>query len=123
MPFVAWETGVSLTTSAGLRVMAEAACDMLPYSTHRRDADLLTAAKQEGAAALQWNLDASRFLSRLLAKALFSLHLDEIEVIRCRQLLSPVCGWLKSSGLTHSLRCGLHSLAASRLCTARTAVC
>jgi hypothetical protein len=37
MPFVAWETGVSLTTSAGLRVMAEAACDMLPYSTHRRE--------------------------------------------------------------------------------------
>jgi hypothetical protein len=37
MPFVAWETGVSLTTSVGLRVMAEAACDMLPYSTHSRE--------------------------------------------------------------------------------------
>src|ERR1700751_383541 len=28
IPFCAWETGVSLTTSAGLRVIAEAACDM-----------------------------------------------------------------------------------------------
>src|SRR5579871_2601901 len=28
MPFGAWETGVSRTTSAGLRVMAGAACDI-----------------------------------------------------------------------------------------------
>jgi hypothetical protein len=30
----ACETGVSRTTSAGLRVMAGAACDMQNYSTH-----------------------------------------------------------------------------------------
>ena len=30
MPFGAWETGVSWTTSAGLRVIAGAACDICP---------------------------------------------------------------------------------------------
>src|SRR5215831_5923423 len=35
MPFGAWETGVCRTTSAGLRVIAGAACDISAYSTHR----------------------------------------------------------------------------------------
>ena len=35
MPFGAWETGVCRTTSAGLRVIAGAACDISAYFTHR----------------------------------------------------------------------------------------
>src|SRR5712671_134314 len=39
MPFDAWETGVCRTTSAGLRVIAGATCDMLCllYTTMRHD--------------------------------------------------------------------------------------